>query len=99
MYVSKGYENYKFNLQVFNSYCEKDAQIWSHCDMFLALPETEPLQTLQQRTPLKKKKRDRTTFELDSPEVKDSPPKTICLVTDSSEEEEEVVPAPEKKEE
>ena len=43
-----------------------------------------------------KKKRDRTTFELDSPEViKDSPPKTICLLTSSSDSEEEEAEKPE----
>ena len=83
-----GYENFKFNQKVFQTYCDRDALIWPQCKLFQAMPKFI-VTASSSSTPTKK--RTRSSFEVDTPEgvVEKSPVKTICLVTSSSEEESE----------
>ena len=81
-----GYVNYKFNERVFEAYCKSDALIWGHCKLYRDMPK-EVITSSSASTP--PKKRVRSSFELKTPEdVKNSPAKVICLVTDSDEESE-----------
>ena len=82
-----GYVNYKFNVVVFNSYCEKNDEIWKLCKSYLNLPEdfVPPAPQANQKnlyTPTKK--RSRSCFELSTPEHVSVTPKFICLLSDES---------------
>ena len=81
-----GYANFAFNEKVIESYCARDALIWEHCKLYQEMPK-EVITPSSDTMYTPKKKRERSSFELKTPDyVKNSPAKVICLVTDSSDE-------------
>ena len=77
-----GYENYKANIKMMDSYCQADSTIIHSGDQFLSMPKDVEVTTPHRRT---RKRRTRDSFELSSPEMKPKSRKIICLLSSDSE--------------